>query len=75
MTIAWRIAIAPEAAAKPPVRAKIGTMQILSTKLHVPESRENIVRRPGLLERMNLGAGRKLTLVSAPAGFGKTTKS
>jgi LuxR family maltose regulon positive regulatory protein len=73
MTIAWRIAIAPEAAAKPPVRAKIGTMQILSTKLHVPESRENIVRRPGLLERMNLGAGRKLTLVSAPAGFGKTT--
>ncbi|AHC16665.1 hypothetical protein L21SP2_3327 [Salinispira pacifica] len=46
-------------------------MQILSTKLHVPPPPENIVRRPELLELMNIGAKRQLTLISAPAGFGK----
>ncbi len=51
------------------------TMPILATKLYIPPSREKIVARPRLLEKLNEGlrAGRRLTLVSAPAGFGKTT--
>jgi ATP/maltotriose-dependent transcriptional regulator MalT len=48
---------------------------ILATKLHIPASRRNLVLRPRLLERLNEGlvASSRLTLVSAPAGFGKTT--
>ena len=51
------------------------TTPILATKLYVPLPRLKIVVRPRLVERLNegLSAGRKLTLVSAPAGFGKTT--
>jgi LuxR family maltose regulon positive regulatory protein len=47
--------------------------QILSTKLHIPHPSSNLVSRPRLLERLNEGWNRKLTLVSAPAGYGKTT--
>jgi hypothetical protein len=48
---------------------------ILATKLYVPQPRLKIVLRPRLVNRLNegLAAGRKLTLISAPAGFGKTT--
>ena len=48
---------------------------LLLTKLYIPPSRSNVVLRPRLLERLNegLSSGRKLTLISAPAGFGKTT--
>jgi LuxR family maltose regulon positive regulatory protein len=46
---------------------------LLTTKLHVPPLRSGLVRRPRLLERLDRGLERKLTLVSAPAGFGKTT--
>ncbi|HZG68970.1 MAG TPA: hypothetical protein VEZ12_19695 [Herpetosiphonaceae bacterium] len=46
---------------------------ILATKLFIPPPRPNVVRRPRLTERLNAGLHRKLTLVSAPAGFGKTT--
>ena len=48
---------------------------ILATKLYIPPSRRRVVVRPRLIERLNEGlvAGTKLTLVSAPAGFGKTT--
>ena len=48
---------------------------ILATKLYIPPSRRRVVVRPRLVERLNegLAAGNKLTLVSAPAGFGKTT--
>ena len=48
---------------------------ILATKLYIPPSRRRVVLRPRLVERLNegLAAGNKLTLVSAPAGFGKTT--
>ena len=48
---------------------------ILATKLYIPPPRYKIVLRPCLIERLNegLSAGRKLTLISAPAGFGKTT--
>jgi len=46
---------------------------ILVTKLYIPPTRAKLVRRPDLLERLNLRLNRKLTLISAPAGFGKTT--
>ncbi|PKO13391.1 MAG: LuxR family transcriptional regulator [Chloroflexi bacterium HGW-Chloroflexi-10] len=48
---------------------------LLLTKLYVPPPRSNLVLRPRLLELLNegLSSGRKLTLISAPAGFGKTT--
>jgi len=46
---------------------------ILATKLYIPRPRPNVVSRPRLLERLNEGLQRKLTLISAPAGFGKTT--
>jgi LuxR family maltose regulon positive regulatory protein len=48
---------------------------VLATNLYIPPPRPNAVPRPRLIERLNEGlrAGRKLVLISAPAGFGKTT--
>ena len=46
---------------------------LLETKLYVPKLRRNLVPRPRLRERMRRGNEAKLTLISAPAGFGKTT--
>ena len=48
---------------------------LLSTKLHIPRPRAQLVSRPLLVERLHAGVhrGRKLSLVSAPAGCGKTT--
>jgi len=46
---------------------------ILATKLYIPPLRPNVVIRPRLIERLNEGLQRKLTLIAAPAGFGKTT--
>lgn len=46
---------------------------ILTTKLYLPPLRPTLVPRPALLARLNAGVARKLTLISAPAGFGKTT--
>ena len=48
---------------------------ILATKLYIPPSRSNIVLRPRLIERLNRGLKHTsgVTLISAPAGFGKTT--
>ena len=48
-------------------------MRLLATKLYVPPPRPNTVRRPRLIARLHGGLDRKLTLLSAPAGFGKTT--
>jgi len=45
----------------------------LKTKLYVPPVRPDLVSRPHLIGRLNAGLRRRLTLVSAPAGFGKTT--
>src|SRR3989304_2226487 len=47
---------------------------ILATKLYIPPPRPKVVLRPRLAERLNEGLHRKLTLISAPAGFGKTTR-
>ncbi len=46
---------------------------LLLTKLFAPPPRPNIVLRTRLIERLNEGLSTKLTLISAPAGFGKTT--
>src|SRR5438105_7380085 len=48
-------------------------MPILATKLYIPRLRPNVVSRSRLIERLNEGLHRKLTLIAAPAGFGKTT--
>src|SRR3990172_8044171 len=45
----------------------------LTTKLYIPPLQPKVVLRPRLIERLNEGLHRKLTLISAPAGFGKTT--
>jgi LuxR family maltose regulon positive regulatory protein len=48
-------------------------MPILVTKLYIPRPRPNVVSRSRLLSRLTEGLHGKLTLISAPAGFGKTT--
>ena len=49
------------------------TGALLGTKLYVPQLRRGSVGRPRLMRRMGAGADARLTLISAPAGFGKTT--
>lgn len=46
---------------------------ILATKLYMPPPRPHLIARPHLLARLTAGRHRKLTLIAAPAGFGKTT--
>jgi LuxR family transcriptional regulator, maltose regulon positive regulatory protein len=49
------------------------TLNLLATKLIVPPARAQLVVRPRLFERLEAGLRGKLTLIAAPAGFGKTT--
>ncbi len=46
---------------------------LIATKLHVPVPRSRLVARPRLHDLLDRGADARLTLISAPAGFGKTT--
>ncbi len=46
---------------------------LLQTKFYIPATRNEFVARPRLIERLDQGLHGKLTLISAPAGFGKTT--
>ncbi len=46
---------------------------MLATKLYIPRVRANLAPRPRLTQRLDGGLERRLTLVSAPAGFGKST--
>ena len=46
---------------------------LLATKLFIPPTRPALVPRPWLIDRLNEGLSGKLILISAPAGFGKTT--
>ena len=57
----------------PPAPGSPGPALLLETKLYVPGSRRGLVPRPRLSERLDRGSALKLVLVSAPAGFGKTT--
>ena len=45
---------------------------LLGAKFHQPQMMDNLVTRPWLLERLDQCRQRPLTLVSAPAGYGKT---
>ena len=46
---------------------------LITTKLYIPSTRQELVPRPRLVEWIDEGLRRKLSLISAPAGFGKTT--
>ncbi|MGB8984073.1 MAG: hypothetical protein WCC12_19545, partial [Anaerolineales bacterium] len=48
-------------------------MALLATKLYIPSARAGVLSRSRLVEQLNLGLVRHLTLMSAPAGYGKTT--
>ena len=48
-------------------------IELLSTKLFIPRLRKNLVSRRRLVDRLNAGLDKKLALIAAPAGFGKTT--
>ena len=47
--------------------------QLLATKFFIPSSSHALIARPRLIELLNISVECSLTLVSAPAGFGKTT--
>jgi LuxR family transcriptional regulator, maltose regulon positive regulatory protein len=49
-----------------------GPGELLTTKLYVPSPRPGFVPRPRLLGRLDEGLAQQVTLVCAPAGFGKT---
>jgi len=48
-------------------------IDLLETKFYVPTSTHNLLVRPHLVDRLNEGNSCKLTLITAPAGFGKST--
>ena len=48
-------------------------VSLVQTKLYVPRPRRSVVARPRLGGRLSRGSDARLTLISAPAGFGKTT--
>ena len=50
-----------------------GERLLLVTKLAMPPVRSDLVARPRLMNQLSLGIQRPLTLIAAPAGFGKTT--
>jgi LuxR family transcriptional regulator, maltose regulon positive regulatory protein len=53
----------------------LASNSLLSTKLFIPQARhlQDVLPRPRLVERLKAGLSRKLTFISAPAGFGKTS--
>src|SRR5205809_3616252 len=69
--LGWVLMGEPPAPALP--EAGVGELDArLATKLHVPRTRRGLVARPRLVERLTLGLQGELTVVCAPAGFGKT---
>jgi LuxR family maltose regulon positive regulatory protein len=56
-----------------PARSRLPTAAILATKLYVPHPCPYLVHRPRLIQRLQHGPERSLILLSAPAGFGKST--
>jgi LuxR family maltose regulon positive regulatory protein len=58
---------------EPPAPAPAVGLPLLTTKLTLPPARANLVARPRLIALMAKGIAGKLTLIAAPAGFGKTT--
>ena len=64
--------MAEPSAAAPSGAAASGPDVLLATKLHVPRPRPGFVPRPRLVQALGEGLARRLILVCAPAGFGKT---
>jgi LuxR family transcriptional regulator, maltose regulon positive regulatory protein len=64
--------MAEPATTSPPAAGMAERDGLLATKLHLPRPRPGFLARPRLLARLTQGAARELTLVCAPAGFGKT---
>jgi len=52
---------------------RVTSTPIVATKVRIPRSPTRMVPRPHLIERLDDGLEHSLTLVSAPAGFGKTS--
>jgi len=52
----------------------ISQMRLLYTRLHAPPVRDKWVVRTRLLQKLNALVNPKLTLICAPAGYGKTTR-
>ncbi|HEY2125703.1 MAG TPA: LuxR C-terminal-related transcriptional regulator [Streptosporangiaceae bacterium] len=59
-------------ASPPPGGGALELVELLATKLHVPRTRRGLVPRPRLVDRLTEGLAGELTVVCAPAGFGKT---
>lgn len=70
---AQAVALPPDQSPDPVHPADFPLANLLATKLFVPPARANLVARPRLFERVQAGLLDKLTLIAAPAGFGKTT--
>jgi LuxR family transcriptional regulator, maltose regulon positive regulatory protein len=72
-----RLPLKPPATRTPSADNRSGAVSLgdllLTTKLNVPSNRSTLVVRPRLLRRLDEGSRGKLTLISAPAGYGKTT--
>lgn len=54
-------------------QAPLATGPLLDTKFYFPRWRPGLAPRTRLVARLDRGVASKLTLVSAPPGFGKTT--
>ena len=52
---------------------RLASDRLLPTKLFIPPQRQSLLPRPRLIDRLNQRRLGKLTLIAAPAGFGKTT--
>src|SRR5689334_1465749 len=61
------------AASHLPQTASVPVMPLLTSKLHPPKLPPSIIERSRLLDRLDAGRKHQLTLLQAPAGFGKTT--
>ncbi len=73
LTIARLEALAQVLAAPPAVASAAQPEQLLEPKLCLPRLHATLVERSRLFALLDAGRGRRLTLLSAPAGFGKTT--
>jgi LuxR family maltose regulon positive regulatory protein len=73
LTIARLEALAQVLAAPPVVASVAQPEQLLEPKLRLPRLHATLVERSRLFALLDAGRGRRLTLLSAPAGFGKTT--
>src|SRR5215212_8791485 len=64
--------MAEPSATTPAAAATAAPDELLATKLHIPRARPGFVVRPRLVDRLAPAQGGEVTLVCAPAGFGKT---